>query len=359
AGDDPVATTAGQHHVAEVGVVEVDRIDRRRAGREGEATRLAPRRRVVLAHVDELLSRRVVDDPLVAAVAAADAEAGRLLQRAASAHHLHLIALVDVDAGGERARPDAGLADRDGDAVVAGVVRAVEGDAAVVRVLRPDEGDVAALRGAGHVRRLRGGRVGQLGGPGLGRPVEADHVHVVAGGRRRVVGGETAQVVDVAAVVVVGGPHRVAADEQRPAARVGVDILEVVAGEREGRTGHDLVVRVERHDVDVARSLLEERKPRAAARDRRDRQRREAEPGAVVVDLVVGVAGADVDLGDPHAVSQRRRKDAAVTARPEAAVRGGNAGRAAVAGRAAGCRAAARAAAALGRPARSAAAGLL
>jgi len=44
--------------------------------------------------------------------------------------------------------------------------------------------------------------------------------------------------------------------------------------------------------VDVARSLLEEREPRAAARDRRDRQRREAEPGAVVVDLVVGVAGA-------------------------------------------------------------------
>ncbi len=195
--------------------------------------------------------------------------------------------------------------------IVAGVVRAIEGDPSIVRVLRPDEGDVAGLRGARHVRRLRRRRVGQLRRPGLRRAVEANHVHVVAGGRRRVVGDQAAEVVDVAAVVSGGGAHRVAADEQGAAAGVGVDVLEVVTGKREGRAGDHLIVRVERHDVDDARALSEEREPRAAARDRRDRQQRQPQRGAVVVDLVVGVGRADVDLGDrepgPTAPTSRHR----------------------------------------------------
>ena len=199
--------------------------------------------------------------------------------------------------------------------------------------MSPDSG------GAGHVRRLRRRGVGQLGRPGLRRAVEAHHVHVVAGGGRRVVGDEAAEVVDVAAVVPGGGAHRVAAHQQRAAAGVGVDVLEVVAGKREGRAGHHLIVRVERHDVDHARALLEEREPRAAARNRRDRQHRQTQRGAVVVDLVVGVGRADVDLGDAHPIRQRRRADAAVAARAVAAVWDGDAWSTAGARAAAGARA--------------------
>src|SRR4029077_7339081 len=98
------------------------------------------------------------------------------------------ITLVDVHAGGPGAAADAGLAgDGDRDAEVAGVVGAVERDAPVVRVLGPDEDDVAAAGRRGGVAGQGRGGVGQLGGPRLGRVVEAHQVHVVTGGGRRVV----------------------------------------------------------------------------------------------------------------------------------------------------------------------------
>src|SRR5262249_8057528 len=152
AGDHPVAAAAGHHHVAEVRVVEVDGVDGRRVGGEGDLAGLAARGGVVLAHGDELLAGRIPGDALEAAVAAPPVEAARL-QRAAAAHDLHAVALVDVHTGLERAvGVDAALSGHgDRRAEVAGVVRPVEGDAAVVRVLGPDEDDVAVARRAGAV----------------------------------------------------------------------------------------------------------------------------------------------------------------------------------------------------------------
>src|SRR5262249_34982994 len=154
-------------------------------------------------------------------------EAARL-QGAAAVDDLHAIALVDVHAGRQRAGTDARLTwHGDRRAEVAGVVRAIEGDAAVVRVFGPDEDDVAAAGRAGAVSGQSGAGVGQLRGPRLGGTVEADHVHVVTGRGRRVVRHQAAEMIDVAAVVVGGRAHRVAADQEDAAGRVGVDVLHV------------------------------------------------------------------------------------------------------------------------------------
>jgi hypothetical protein len=184
----------------------------------------------------------VVGDTLVGRVRAAPVE--RVLVRrdlAGRVHHLHAVALVDVDA--------ATLGRRDGGAEVRGPVLAVRRDAVVVRV-PPDHVHVGARLTRRVGRQRRAGRR-QLRGPRLLRAVVAHHVHVVA--RQGGAGGRSAQVARVGAVegAFALGVSRA---EDHEAVLVGVDVGEVIERHLDGRAaGHELVVGVElAHDDAVA-----------------------------------------------------------------------------------------------------------